>query len=62
MRPGEKIVSQQSGFEIDLPPSKVGEIEIMSFFGDSQISEGAIATVVAGSLPPDPAGLFVTEL
>lgn len=61
MRPGRTVKSAQSGFEIPLPPTEVATLEVMSFFGDSETTEGSIARVVSGSLPPgDAGGLFVT--
>lgn len=60
--PGEIITSAQSGLPITLPGSRVAEIELVSFFGDTPESEGAIARVVQGSLPESTAGLRVTEI
>lgn len=60
--PGETVVSGQSGLPITLPGSRVAQIEITGFFGDSPETEGATARVIEGELPADPTGLRVTEI
>jgi len=60
--PGEIITSAQSGLPITLPGTRIAEIEMVSFFGDTPESEGAIARLVQGSLPDNTAGLRVTEI
>lgn len=60
--PGEVITSGQSGLPITLPGTRVAEIQVVSFFGDTPESEGAIAQVVQGSLPETTVGLRVTEI
>lgn len=61
MRLGRTVKSAQSGFAIPLPPTEIATLEVVSFFGDSETTEGSIARVVSGSLPPgDASGLFVT--
>lgn len=47
---GEKVKSPQTGFEIVLPGKEVAQLRIESLFGDTEMSEGAVATVVSGSL------------
>lgn len=47
---GEKIKSPQTGFEIVLPGKEVAQLRIESLFGDSEVSEGSVASVVSGSL------------
>jgi curli biogenesis system outer membrane secretion channel CsgG len=47
---GEVVKSGQSGLPITLPGQRVAEVEITSFFGDDEYSEGSIATVTSGSL------------
>ncbi|MDB5916646.1 MAG: curli production assembly protein CsgG [Massilia sp.] len=47
---GEKVKSPQTGFEIVLPGREVAEIRIDSLFGETEMSEGATASVVSGSL------------
>ena len=61
MQPGKSVRSKQTGFDIDLPSSKVAEVEVLSFFGDSEINEGAVTTVVVGTLPAKVDGLYLTE-
>lgn len=60
--PGEVITSAQSGLPITLPGSQIAELELISFFGETPETEGAIARVIQGSLPQDIAGLRVTEI
>ena len=51
MVPGEIVKSAQTGFPIQLPHTKVGEIEIESFFGDSEINEGSVCVMLSGPIP-----------
>ena len=60
--PGEVITSAQSGLPISLPGSRIAQIELVSFFGDTPESEGAVGRVIQGSLPAHTAGLRVTEI
>ena len=48
MREGEMVKSKQTGFEISLPATKIGEIRILSLFGDSETNEGAVGTILSG--------------
>lgn len=48
---GETVKSKQTGFDITLPGERRAEIEIVSFFGEDEFSEGSVARVVSGSLP-----------
>jgi curli biogenesis system outer membrane secretion channel CsgG len=47
---GEKVKSPQTGFEIVLPGREVAQLRIEALFGDSEVSEGSVASVVSGSL------------
>lgn len=47
---GEKVKSPQTGFEITLPGREVAQIRVDALFGDTEMSEGAVTTVVSGSL------------
>lgn len=47
---GEKIKSPQTGAEITLPGQNIATIRIISLFGEGELNEGSIATVVSGSL------------
>ncbi|RYG88902.1 MAG: curli production assembly protein CsgG [Alphaproteobacteria bacterium] len=60
--PGEIVTSGQSGLPITLPGAPVAQIELVSFFGDSPETEGAVARVIQGELPADITGLRVTEI
>lgn len=50
MAQGAAVKSRQSGFDINLPPKKIAEIRVLSFFGDNENNEGAVCEVVTGSL------------
>lgn len=50
MEPGAAVKSKQNGFMINLPATRVATIRIISFFGDSENNEGAIAEIVQGSV------------
>lgn len=62
MEAGETVRSRQTGFDVTLPPKKVGEIRVLGFFGESETDEGSVCEIVAGQIgsPPSPR-LFVTE-
>lgn len=47
---GEKIKSPQTGFEITLPGREVAQLRIDSNFGDSEATEGSVASIVSGSI------------
>ena len=51
MVPGQVIKSPQTGFNVQLPHTQVGELEIEEFFGDSETNEGSICRVVEGVTP-----------
>jgi len=62
MKRGSTVKSQQSGFGIELPATKIGRIEILSTFGNSEANEGSIAKIIEGDIPTsDFSGLFVAE-
>ncbi len=46
---GERIKSPQTGAEISLPGKTVAKLRIDSTFGDTELTEGSIATIVSGS-------------
>jgi hypothetical protein len=57
---GEQVKSPQTGALVTLPGQVVGKIRIESLFGDSELNEGAIASVLSGSLAGyQPAHLLV---
>jgi curli biogenesis system outer membrane secretion channel CsgG len=47
---GEKIKSPQTGAEITLPGQNIATIKVISLFGEGELNEGSIATIVSGSL------------
>ena len=51
MIPGKVIKSPQTGFNVQLPPTQIGELEVLSFFGESDVSEGSICKVLSGPTP-----------
>jgi curli biogenesis system outer membrane secretion channel CsgG len=59
---GETVVSGQTGLPITLPGATVASVEVTSFFGDTAESEGAVARVISGALPPQTQGLRVVEV
>lgn len=50
MTAGERIKSPQTGFQITLPGREVGQLRIESTFGDSEATEGSVASLVSGSV------------
>lgn len=62
MREGERVKSKQSGFEISLPATKVGEIRLIRLFGNTETNEGAMGTILSGTFRDGQTnGLFVAE-
>ena len=61
MREGQKVKSQQTGFEITLPSERVATLKVLSLFGDSESNEGAVCELMEGAFPGD-LKVFVTEL
>ncbi len=55
---GERIKSPQTGAFITLPGRSVAQLRIDALFGDNELDEGAVASVVSGSLE----GLPVNQL
>lgn len=54
MVPGRVVRNPQTGLPLELPGQQVGQIEIVSFFGDSETNEGSVCRVVSGPAPtPD---------
>jgi len=47
---GERIKSPQTGAEITLPGRQIARIRIDANFGDDELSEGSVASVISGSL------------
>jgi curli biogenesis system outer membrane secretion channel CsgG len=62
LRQGQTVKSAQTGFDITLPPTMVGEVRVVSLFGDNETNEGAVAQVTAGSVSDAQKGdLFISE-
>jgi len=61
MLQGAKVRSQQTGFDITLPGSRVAGLKVVALFGDSEASEGAACELVDGALPAT-GTLFVTDV
>jgi hypothetical protein len=62
MRPGDKVKSGQSGFNISLPSSEIATIKVVAQFGESDTDEGSVAELVSGSLAGQPASsLYIAE-
>lgn len=47
---GEKIKSPQTGFDITLPGREVAVLRVDSNFGDSEVNEGSVGSLVGGSI------------
>ena len=63
MEQGAAVRSRQNGFTINLPPTKIATIRILSLFGDAENNEGAVAELVQGTVDPSRIGrLFVEEV
>ena len=50
LKAGERLKSSQSGFDITLPAKQVGQIRIVSRFGDNETNEGAVADILSGDI------------
>lgn len=62
MEQGPIVKSKQSGFDINLPPKKIAEVRIVSFFGENENNEGSVCEVVSGSISQaNPGKTFVEE-
>jgi curli biogenesis system outer membrane secretion channel CsgG len=62
LKTGEKVKSGQSGFDITLPSKAVGQIRIVSRFGDNETNEGAVADIVSGDISDaQKFGLYISE-
>lgn len=47
---GEKIKSPQTGLDITLPGREIAQLRIDSNFGDSEVYEGSVGSIVSGSI------------
>lgn len=58
---GERVKSNQSGFEITLPSTQIGLVRVINLFGDSEISEGSICEIIEGNINQQD-NLYVSEV
>lgn len=62
LKQGERVKSGQSGFDISLPAKTVGQIRIVSRFGDNETNEGAVADILSGDISDaQKSGLYISE-
>lgn len=62
MEAGETVTSRQTGFDIPLPPRRVGTLRVSGFFGETETEEGSVCEIVEGTIGrPPSARLFVSE-
>ena len=62
MKSGETVKSAQTDFDITLPAKVVAQIEVASLFGENETNEGAVATLLSGTVTDaQKRGLFVSE-
>ncbi len=47
---GERIKSPQTGAEITLPGQTIAQLRIDALFGDGELNEGSIASIISGSM------------
>jgi curli biogenesis system outer membrane secretion channel CsgG len=47
---GERVKSPQTGAEITLPGQTIAQLRVDALFGDSELNEGSIASLISGSL------------
>jgi curli biogenesis system outer membrane secretion channel CsgG len=62
LKAGEKVKSSQSGFDITLPAQTVGQVRIVSRFGDNETNEGSIADILSGDITDaQKSGLYLSQ-
>ncbi|MGH6803058.1 MAG: CsgG/HfaB family protein, partial [Methyloceanibacter sp.] len=47
---GERVRSPQTGTEINLPGRQIAQIRVESSFGDNELNEGSVASLLTGSI------------
>ncbi len=47
---GEQIKSPQTGAVVTLPGQTVAQVRVDALFGDSELNEGSVASILSGSL------------
>ncbi len=50
MERGTTVKSKQSSFDINLPPKKIAEIKVVTFFGDNENNEGSVCEISSGGI------------
>ena len=50
MKSGKKVTSKQSGFQVALPPTEIATLKITSFFGESEVEEGSVCSLLSGQI------------
>ncbi len=50
MEQGSTVKSKQSSFDINLPPQKIAEIKVISFFGENENNEGSVCQIFSGEI------------
>jgi curli biogenesis system outer membrane secretion channel CsgG len=60
-RRGKSVVSAQTGLPIELPAERLATLRVVSFFGDSDTTEGSLAEVVDGQIPASLDNIYVGE-
>jgi hypothetical protein len=59
---GQTVKSQQTGFDVTLPPRQVGTLRVVSLFGDTETNEGSVCQLTSGSIDRGQIrSLFVSE-
>lgn len=62
MKKAKAVKSKQTGFEIELPATKVAQIKVLSLFGDNETNQGSVCEVVSGTVDTNIINsLFVIE-
>ncbi|GAB2834348.1 hypothetical protein GCM10027276_41070 [Comamonas piscis] len=56
---GEQIKSPQTGALITLPGQRIAQLRVDALFGDSELNEGAVTSVVSGDLGKHPVSSLV---
>lgn len=59
MQAGRVVTSAQTGLGIELPPTPLAELEVVSSFGTGELSEGSITKIVSGSIPQNLSNIYV---
>lgn len=62
MQKTKTIKSKQTGFDIELPAKKIGQIKVVGMFGDNETNQGSVCEIVTGVIDGNKVNeLFVTE-